>query len=180
MHAQPATPVVPSVPATVEACKACHGTQGISRNPTFPNLAGQKAEYLEAQLQAFKAKDRKNDFMNVIAGQLSEDDMHKFALYWSSLPATPAPEAPGTTPAGPAVPSRMTMPTNFPADFVAYQTQSEGGTITKRYANSVARRAAKAGLPLPHGSMRCFGRLQFDPRCSWKRRQVQHYDPVQR
>ncbi len=74
----------------MEACKACHGPQGISRNPTFPNLAGQKAEYLEVQLKAFKAKDRKNDFMNAIAAQLSEGDIHDFALFWSSLPAAPA------------------------------------------------------------------------------------------
>jgi cytochrome c553 len=60
-----------------------------------PTSRGRKAGYLEAQLKAFKAKDRKNDFMNAIAGQLSDDDIHEFALYWSSLPATPAADAPG-------------------------------------------------------------------------------------
>ena len=150
VHAQS---TAPPAPAAVEACKACHGPQGVSRNPTFPNLAGQKADYLEAQLKAFKAKDRKNDFMNAIAGQLSDDDIHNFAHYWSSLPATPAPDPPGAAPAGPAVPSRMTMPANFPAGFTVYQTESEGGTITRRYANSIAWRAAKAGLPLPAGSI---------------------------
>ena len=140
-------------PLTVEACRACHGTQGISRNPTFPNLAGQKAEYLEAQLKSFKAKERKNDFMNVIAGQLSDADIHQFALYWSSLPATPAPQVAGAAPAGPAVPSRMTLPAHFPAGFTAYQTTSEDGVITKRYANSIAWKAAKAGQPLPGGSI---------------------------
>lgn len=150
MHAQS---TAPAAPATVEACRACHGQQGVSRNPTFPNLAGQKADYLEAQLKAFKAKDRKNDFMNAIASQLSDDDIHNFAHYWSSLPATPAPGPAGAAPAGPAVPSRMTMPANFPAGFTVYQTESEGGTITKRYANSIAWRAAKADLPLPAASI---------------------------
>jgi len=150
MHAQPAALAPPAPPVTVDACKACHGTQGISRNSTFPNLAGQKADYLAAQLKAFRAKERKNDFMNAIAGQLSDDDIHKFSLYWSSLPAAPAPDSAAT---GPAVPSRMTLPANFPAGFAVYETQSEGDTITKRYANSVAWQAAKAGLPLPGGSI---------------------------
>jgi len=144
-----------TVPATVEACKACHGSQGISRNPTFPNLAGQKAQYLEAQLKAFKARERKNDFMNPIASQLSDEDIPRFARFWSSLPATPAP-APGSAgaaPAGPAVPSRMTMPANFPVGFTVYQTESEQGTITRRYANTIAWQAAKAGRPLPSGSI---------------------------
>jgi cytochrome c553 len=139
-----------TVPATVEACKACHGPQGISRNPTFPNLAGQKAQYLEVQLQAFKAKERRNDFMNAIAAQLSEGDIHEFALFWSSLPAAPADAGP---PAGPAVPSRMTLPANFPKGFTVYQTENEGDTITRRYANSVAWQAARARRPLPSGSI---------------------------
>jgi cytochrome c553 len=151
LHAQSMKPATESTPpATVEACKACHGPQGISRNPTFPNLAGQKAGYLEAQLKAFKAKDRKNDFMNAIATQLSNADIHTFALFWSSLPAAPAAD---TSPAGPAVPSKMTMPANFPKGFTAYQTQSEEGTITKRFANSIAWKAAKANQPLPGGSI---------------------------
>ena len=140
-------------PATVDACRACHGPRGISLNPTFPNLAGQKAEYLEAQLKAFKAQDRRNDFMNPIAGQLSDADMHKFALYWSSLPASPAPDGSTAASPHPAVPSRMTMPEGFPAGFTVYQTESEDGAITKRYANAVAWQAAKAGRPLPNGSI---------------------------
>jgi cytochrome c553 len=142
-----------TVPATVDACKACHGPQGISRNPTFPNLAGQKAQYLEAQLKAFKSRDRKNDFMNAIASQLSDTDIPKFAQFWSSLPATPAPETAGAVPAGPAIPSRMTMPAKFPAGFTVYQTENEDGTITRRYANSIALKAAKAGQSLPNGSI---------------------------
>jgi cytochrome c553 len=153
IYAQSVTADAVTAPPTVDACKACHGTQGVSRNPTFPNLAGQKAEYLEVQLKAFKAKDRKNDFMNAIAGQLNEDDIHKFALYWSSLPATPVPDASGGAPAGPAVPSRMNLPAHFPEGFTAYQTETEDGKVTKRYANSVAWKAAKAGLPLPQGSI---------------------------
>ena len=151
LHAQSTPPSRESTPpSTVDACKACHGPQGISRNPTFPNLAGQKAGYLEAQLKAFKAKERKNDFMNPIAAQLNDADIHAFALFWSSLPATPSADP---SSAGPAVPSRMTMPANFPTGFTAYQTQREEGTITKRFANSIAWKAAKTNQPLPSGSI---------------------------
>ncbi len=154
IHAQTQAPGSAPAPANVEACKACHGPQGISVSPTFPNLAGQKAGYLENQLKAFKAADRKNAFMNAIAAQLSADDIHQLALYWSSLPATPAADAHADAkPAGPAIPSRMTLPANFPAGFTVYQTESEGGTITKRYANAVALKAAKAGQKLPNGSI---------------------------
>jgi cytochrome c553 len=142
-----------TVPATVDACKACHGPQGISRNPTFPNLAGQKAQYLEAQLKAFKSRERKSDFMNAIASQLSDEDIPRFAQFWSSLPAVPAPETAAAGLTAPAIPSRMTMPANFPVGFTVYQTETEGGTITRRFANAIAWKAAKAGQPLPSGSI---------------------------
>lgn len=152
IQARPAsTPA--TAPANVEACKSCHGPQGISLSGGTPNLAGQKAPYLELQLKAFRSKDRKNDLMNAIAAQLSDSDIHDLAAYWSSLPATPAANPPGTTPAGPAIPSRMMMPANFPAGFTLYQTVSEDGTITRRYANIPAWKAAKAGQPLPDGSI---------------------------
>ena len=35
------------------ACVACHGATGVSTIPMYPNLAGQKAAYLEKQLKAF-------------------------------------------------------------------------------------------------------------------------------
>lgn len=149
------TPAPVDAPVDAEACKACHGPQGISKSPAIPNLAGQKAAYLENQLKAFRAKDRKNDFMNAIAGQLSDDDIHQLALYWSSLPATPV-AADGTQQAqaaGPPFPSRMTLPAGFPAGFMVYQTEVGEGAITKRYANSLAWNAAKAGQPLPEGSI---------------------------
>src|SRR5262245_17951422 len=40
-------------------CAACHGATGISVSDTIPNLAGQRARYLEAQLKFFKDGTRK-------------------------------------------------------------------------------------------------------------------------
>jgi cytochrome c553 len=140
----------PPTPAGVEACKACHGPQGISSSDTIPNLAGQKMNYLEAQLSAFKNGDRKNNFMTVIAGQLSDADLHAFAQYWSAQ-AVPAPQSAKSSP---AIPSRMTMPANFPAGYTLYQTvdDKDQGVISKRYANATAMRAARSGGALPDGS----------------------------
>ena len=47
----------------------------------------------------------------------------------------------------------MTFPSNFPAGFTVYQTLIDEGTITKRYANDVAFKAARDGKPLPDGSI---------------------------
>ncbi len=35
-------------------CAACHGATGVSVSDTIPNLAAQRAGYLEAQLKALK------------------------------------------------------------------------------------------------------------------------------
>jgi cytochrome c553 len=143
----------PSAPADVEACRACHGPLGVSINPAIPNLAGQKPAYLEAQLKTFRAKDRKNEFMNVIAGQLSDAQIHDFAAYWSSMPAQPGAEAGGHSAASAAIHSRMEFPSNFPTGFTVYQSEVEDGVMTRRYANAAATKAARKGAKLPDGSV---------------------------
>ena len=135
-------------PPAVATCGACHGPAGISASPVTPNLAGQKAGYIEAQLKAFKAKTRTNAFMNPIAGQLSDDDIHTLALYWASLPA--APSAPAAVA---SIASSASLPAGFPTGFTLYQDKAaDGGGRTKRYANAAAVKAAKANQPLPLGS----------------------------
>lgn len=145
-------PAAPSAPVDVSACQACHGENGISSNPRVPNLAGQQQAYLAAQLEAFRAGTRRNDSMQAIAGQLSDAEIAALAAYWNSRPMTAA-EAHGQATAGPAIPSRMTFPANFPAGFTSYERiPAEGGGITERYANAAALAAARAGRPLPDGS----------------------------
>lgn len=67
-------------------CAACHGGAGISANPLWPNIAGQAAPYLVAQLQAFKDGSRQNPLMTSQAMMLSEQDMDDLAVYFESLP----------------------------------------------------------------------------------------------
>lgn len=66
-------------------CVVCHGPDGNSNNPTWPNLAGQHAEYLRKQLRDFRAGHRKNDQMAPMAMGLSDQDIDDLAVYYASL-----------------------------------------------------------------------------------------------
>jgi cytochrome c553 len=87
----------------VAACSACHGPagQGII-SASFPKLAGQHAEYVEAQLKAFRASGR-NDLgdgiikrsndrtgdaagpMETLAARLSDEEIKQVASYIAGL-----------------------------------------------------------------------------------------------
>ncbi|MDD1620500.1 MAG: cytochrome c4 [Methylococcaceae bacterium] len=70
-----------------ETCQGCHGNAGVSNNSLWPNLAGQPAIYLEAQLKKFKSGTRDNPTMKPIAEALSDADIQNLAAYFASLPA---------------------------------------------------------------------------------------------
>jgi cytochrome c553 len=69
-------------------CVACHGVNGNSSNPVWPNLAGQHAQYIERQLDAFKKGERQDPLMSPMAAPLSEDDMADLAAYYSKQAPT--------------------------------------------------------------------------------------------
>ena len=66
-------------------CAACHGPKGISSNPIWPNLAGQKEKYLIKQIKAFKTGVRKDPSMAPMVNPLTEEDIKNLAAYYSSL-----------------------------------------------------------------------------------------------
>ena len=68
-------------------CAACHGPKGISATGAYPNLAGQKADYLAAQLKALRAKTRVAPLMNPMAAGLKDEDIDNLAAYYASLKA---------------------------------------------------------------------------------------------
>lgn len=75
----------------VPACAACHGPDPMPRNPIYPTLAGQYAEYLTLQLRLFK-EDRRGGtpyahIMRMVAGRLTPEQMRAVAAYYASLPA---------------------------------------------------------------------------------------------
>lgn len=139
------------VPAQADACQACHGTEGVSRAVDIPNLAGQKRAYLEAQLQAFRDGRRQSPLMNAVAAQLSTEAIQALAAYWSGLPAAGSAAGAPTRP----IASAVRFPAAFPVGFTEYQRQpsDDGKTVQAFWANDVALAAARAGEPLPEGSM---------------------------
>jgi cytochrome c553 len=74
-------------------CTACHGAEGNSVNPLWPNIAGQHAGYIAAQLRAFKSGDRKDPLMAPQSMMLSDSDIANLAVYFESLPAAAMPVA---------------------------------------------------------------------------------------
>jgi len=73
--------------AKAMTCTACHGAEGNSSIPTWPNIAGQGASYIVAQLNAFKDGTRADPLMAPQAMMLSDEDMRNVAVYFESLPA---------------------------------------------------------------------------------------------
>src|SRR5438128_4365406 len=78
-------------------CAACHGAAGVSVSEAIPNLAAQRAGYIENQLKAFKDGTRHAGsptspaaIMAPIAAQLSAADIQDVAAYFASLPGAGA------------------------------------------------------------------------------------------
>jgi cytochrome c553 len=72
----------------VPACAACHGAAGAGLPAQYPRLAGQYPEYIEAQLKAFRAGERRNDanrMMQSIASRMSDPEIRAVADYISGL-----------------------------------------------------------------------------------------------
>ncbi len=70
-------------------CVACHGADGNSVVPANPVLAGQGADYIAAQLAAFKSGARPNPIMQGMAAGLSPEDMRDVAAWFASQKQTP-------------------------------------------------------------------------------------------
>jgi len=70
------------------ACAACHGASGAGLPAQYPRLAGQYAEYTEAQLKAFRSGERRNDankVMQAIAAKMSDPEIRAVADYIAGL-----------------------------------------------------------------------------------------------
>jgi cytochrome c553 len=70
------------------ACAACHGATGAGLPAQYPRLAGQHAEYTDAQLKAFRSGERRNDankMMQAIAGRMNDSEIRAVADYIAGL-----------------------------------------------------------------------------------------------
>jgi len=71
--------------AKAAVCAGCHGAEGISANPLWPNLAGQKDAYIVKQLKAFRDGKRTDPTMAPMAKPLTDADIDNLAAHFSSL-----------------------------------------------------------------------------------------------
>jgi cytochrome c553 len=97
------------------ACGACHGAAGIAPASVFPNLAGQRAEYLYWQLVEFKREARPESPMTSQVANLDDATMRDLAAYYASLPPAPFNAQANASAAGAAIyregdPERGTPP----------------------------------------------------------------------
>jgi cytochrome c553 len=72
----------------VPACAGCHGPNGAGIPGMYPRLSGQFAEYVDAQLKAFRAGSRANDasgMMRGVAARMSDEEIRAVAEYAAGL-----------------------------------------------------------------------------------------------
>jgi cytochrome c553 len=71
----------------VAACISCHGPSGHGVPRRYPRVAGQKRDYLEQQLLAFKSGKRSSygDIMTSIAFRMSEQQIKDVSAYMHAL-----------------------------------------------------------------------------------------------
>jgi cytochrome c553 len=83
----------------IALCSGCHGADGVSQIDGVPNLAGEPDFFTEYQLLYFRGETRKNEQMNPVAEDLTDDDIRNLGAYYASLPGPPAPTDPDPDPA---------------------------------------------------------------------------------
>jgi cytochrome c553 len=84
----------------IPACASCHGAALTGMEPAVPGLLGLHAEYVSAQLGAWRYGTRKSyapDCMHEVASRLTNDDITAVSAW---LASSPGPSNPAFAPAG--------------------------------------------------------------------------------
>ena len=68
-----------------EVCKGCHGDNSISQMENIPSLAGQLDQYIQWQLVYFRSGARKNEQMQPIVQDLSNEDIRNLGAYFAAM-----------------------------------------------------------------------------------------------
>ena len=70
-------------------CAGCHGDNGVSQTENIPSLAGQPDQFIQWQLVFFRGGARKNELMQPIAEQVTNEDIRSLGAYFAQLPPPP-------------------------------------------------------------------------------------------
>lgn len=73
----------PSTLMLVDSCAGCHGTDGYSKGPAAPTIAGLNKEYLQEQMQAFKDDSITSTVMGRIAKGYSDEEISRMVDYFA-------------------------------------------------------------------------------------------------
>jgi cytochrome c553 len=68
-----------------QQCSLCHGELGIANVPNAPNLAGENASYIAAQLKAFRGGKREHHQMTIIASGLTDEDIADLSAWFAKI-----------------------------------------------------------------------------------------------
>jgi len=130
----------PALDLVRRECSTCHGAQGISTSPTFPNLAAQTPQYLEAQLKAFRDRSRADPhaqaFMWGMAAQLNDAAIKTIAEYFSKQPPAQGESAdPAEVAAGRKIFEEGIEKQDVPACLSCHGDKAQGNEVFPRLAS---------------------------------------------
>lgn len=161
-----------------QACASCHGglvgrENGNSINPTYPNLAGQQAVYLETELQEFHDHSRTDagakDMMWGLAEKLTPAQMKELAEFYAQQKPLPNPNDsnPAKVEVGKKIFAEGDPATGVPACASCHGQHAEGNGPIPRlagqhadyifkqlqvFASDAGRETHSEALERPHGT----------------------------
>lgn len=68
-----------------QICSGCHGSNGVSPNDLWPNLAGQQPRYFVQAMRAYRDGSRNDPMMETFVRDLSDEDFEDMAAWYASL-----------------------------------------------------------------------------------------------
>jgi cytochrome c553 len=124
---------------TQHICSSCHGPDGKSTSPTFPRLAGQQKDYLEAQLKAFRdhtrADPHAHTYMWGMAAKLSDDTIDGLANFYSAQKPVPgSPQNPVEVTAGIEIFDKGVPDNQVPPCMACHGDKAQGNGAIPRLA----------------------------------------------
>ena len=82
----------PELEALLAECTVCHGDAGISADPSWPHIAGQKRGYLIARMRDFRDRPAQGDPAMAAAMQdVSDERIAELATHYAALAPAGAP-----------------------------------------------------------------------------------------
>ena len=120
------------------SCFLCHGVKGESTSEIFPRLAGQHAEYIAKQLQAFKSGQRKSSTMVDMVAKLTPDEMLALGKYYEKMPSQgAAPKEPQLAAMGQYIYQNGNKFSGVPACASCHGQDAQGTSSLPRLASQI-------------------------------------------